>query len=188
MRGLRVSGGVFRSRGLRAPRGVNTRPTSDRVREAIFSILASEGLPEPGGRVLDLYAGTGALGIEAISRGAASAVLVESSRDALAAIADNLAELGIEDRVAVIPSRVERALPKLEGRFDVVFMDPPYADVRTPGFAKILAEAGARVAPGGALLLEHDRDDAPPATPGLVVDRVRPYGDTAVTLFRVSEG
>ena len=106
---MRVTGGIFRSRALRAPRGTTTRPTSDRVREAMFSMLVSDGLIEEGARILDLYAGSGALGLEALSRGAGEAVLVEQGRDALAAIRENVEALDVADRVRVVAARVERA-------------------------------------------------------------------------------
>jgi 16S rRNA (guanine966-N2)-methyltransferase len=184
---MRVTGGVFRSRALRAPRGTTTRPTSDRVREAIFSMLASGGLmEEEGARVLDLYAGSGALALEAVSRGAGEAVLVEHGRDALAAIRDNVESLDVGDRVRVVAARVERALEKIEGPFMVVFLDPPYADVRAPGFARILEGAAGLLADQGVIVLEHASGDVPPVVPKLTLDRTRQYGDTAVSLFRLS--
>jgi 16S rRNA (guanine(966)-N(2))-methyltransferase RsmD len=160
------------------------------VREALFSILASEGHPEPGARVLDLYAGSGALGIEAISRGAGEAVLVEQARDALAAIKENVRALGLDDRVRVVAQRVDRALGNpalLGGPFGVVFLDPPYADVKTSAFGGVLAAAAALVAPDGALVLEHASTDTPPEVASLSLDRSRRYGDTTVSLFRISE-
>lgn len=184
---MRVTGGEFRSRALRAPRGTATRPTSDRVREAIFSILASGGLLSPGARVLDLYAGSGALGLEAVSRGAREAVLVEQAREALAAIRENVRALDVEDRVRVVSARVERALAQLEGPFDVVFLDPPYADVPSDAFVKVLEGAAGLTSDHGAIVLEHASGDAPPVTPSLEVDRTRLYGDTAVTVFRLPD-
>lgn len=188
---MRVTGGQFRSRALKAPRGTTTRPTSDRVREAMFSMLASDGLLEPGARVLDLYAGSGALALEAISRGAGEAVLVEHGRDALGAIRENVRALDVEDRARVVASRVDRALASLRdgsARFDLVFVDPPYADVPTPAFARVLADAAGLLTDQGALVLEHASGDAPPDVAGLAVDRTRRYGDTAVTLFRIPVG
>src|SRR5689334_16825570 len=128
---MRITGGRWRSRALQAPRGMTTRPTSDRVREALFSMLVSDGLlgDEDGPRVLDLYSGSGALAFEALSRGASSAVLVEQGRDALAAIRDNARSLEAEGLVRVVAGKVDRVLEKLEGPFGIVFVDPPYADV-----------------------------------------------------------
>jgi len=183
---MRVTGGVFRSRALRAPRGTTTRPTSDRVREAIFSMLAADGLIEEGARVLDLYAGSGALALEALSRGAGEAVLVEQGRDALAAIRENVKALDVEDRVRIVAARVERAVGQLEGPFAVVFLDPPYADVRTEAFARVLDAAAGLLADQGALVLEHASGDVPPSVRRLALDRTRRYGDTEVSLFRLS--
>src|SRR4051794_32741588 len=102
---MRITGGTFRSRSLAAPRGTETRPTSDRVREALFSMLVADGCfgGDPGPRVLDLYAGSGALAFEALSRGARSAVLVDHSRAALAVLRENARSLGVEDSVTVVP-------------------------------------------------------------------------------------
>lgn len=198
---MRITGGTFRSRALKAPRGQATRPTSDRVREALFSMLASEGVFDPadenavgdpaaspganaGVRVLDLYAGTGALAFEALSRGAASAVLVEQGREAIAAIRDNARSLCVEARVRLVVGRVEQVLARQVralGPFDLVFVDPPYADVRTPAFAALLSQAADLLRPGGCLVLEHASPDAPPELASTRMDRTRHYGDTALT-------
>jgi 16S rRNA (guanine966-N2)-methyltransferase len=186
---MRITGGRWRSRALETPRGMTTRPTSDRVREALFSMLIADGHlgEEAGPRVLDLYAGSGALAFEALSRGASEAVLVEQGRDALAAIRANARALTAERLVRVVAGKVDRALDKLDGPFGVVFADPPYADVRTAGFAGILAGAARLVAPGGALVLEHASVDAPPEVLGPALDRSRRHGDTTLTLYvRVS--
>jgi 16S rRNA (guanine966-N2)-methyltransferase len=149
-------------------------------------MLASDGLIEEGGRVLDLYAGSGALGLEAISRGAGEAVLVEHGRDALAAIRENVGALDVDDRVRIVPGRVERALAQIEGPFAIIFLDPPYADVKAEGFARILEGAAGLLADQGALVLEHASGDVPPTVPRLLLDRTRRYGDTEVSLFRLS--
>ena len=117
---MRVVAGTFKGRRLVAPRGTRTRPTADRVREALFSMLGDVG----GARVLDLYAGSGALGIEALSRGADSAVFVESDARAIAAIERNLASIGVE--ATVWRRDVLRFLARADGPFDLVFCDPPY--------------------------------------------------------------
>ena len=189
---MRITGGRWRSRALDAPRGMATRPTSDRVREALFSMLVSDGLiggddEEKGPRVLDLYAGTGALAFEALSRGASAAVLVEHARDAVAAIRKNARALGVGAELLLFDTKVERALLKIEGPFGVVFLDPPYADVCAPSFGAILARAAALLGPGGALVLEHASTDEPPLVPGLALDRTRKYGDSSVTLYRVPQ-
>jgi len=167
---------------------MNTRPTSDRVREALFSMLVADGhlgvaAEGAGPRVLDLFAGSGALAFEALSRGASAAVLVEQGREAVVAIRANARALEADRLVQVIPGKVERSLDKLGGPFGVVFVDPPYADVRERGFAGLLARAGALVVPGGALVLEHASTDDPPTIDDLLLDRSRKHGDTTLTLY-----
>lgn len=151
-------------------------------------MLASDGLPGNAERVLDLYAGSGALALEALSRGATSAVVVEQARDAVSAIRENVRALGADDRVRVLSTRVDRALEQLEGPFDVVFADPPYADVRAPGFAALAQKAADLVGPGGVFVLEHASGDEPPAIERLTWDRSRRYGDTTLTFWRASSG
>jgi 16S rRNA (guanine966-N2)-methyltransferase len=182
---MRITGGIYRSRALGAPRGQETRPTSDRVREALFSMLASHGVfsSDIGPRILDLYAGSGALGLEAISRGAREAVLVESAKPAVVSIRQNVRALDVGAQVTVVPLRVERALEDIEGPFDLVLIDPPYADVRTPAFADVLAKAAHLLTSSGVVVLEHASSDEPAPPPGLVVDRRRRHGDTTLSLF-----
>jgi 16S rRNA (guanine966-N2)-methyltransferase len=182
---MRITGGALRSRAVRAPKGMATRPTSDRVREGLFSMLVSAGLlgEDRAPRVLDLYAGSGALAFEALSRGAAAAVLIEHDRDALAAIRDNARAFGVEEKVDVLAGRVERALSRVDGSFEIVFVDPPYADVRTRRFADVLGAAARLVAPSGALVLEHASSDTPPQVRGLALDRARRHGDTTLSFF-----
>jgi 16S rRNA (guanine966-N2)-methyltransferase len=164
-----------------------TRPTTDRVREALFSMLASmHGLS--GARVLDLWAGSGALALEALSRGAAEATLVESGREALAAIRANVASLGLDDRARVVPAQVERATKQLHNAsFELVFADPPWADVDTGAavraIAALLGPTGALLAEGGILVLEHASKTASPALAPLVLERTRAYGDTSLSLY-----
>lgn len=182
---MRITGGIFRSRTLAAPRGHATRPSSDRVREALFSMLtaagAFDGAPP---RVLDLYAGSGALGLEALSRGARAVTLVECARPAIAAIRQNIASLEVGDAVSVVAARVERALPTIVGPFEVVLVDPPYAELNHRGFAAVLEGAARLLAPEGLLVLEHASSDEPALPEGLALDRRRRYGDTALSLFR----
>lgn len=185
---MRITGGIWRSRAIKAPKGMTTRPTSDRVREALFSMLAADGViggsSEP--RVLDLYAGSGALAFEALSRGASRAVLVEHGRDAQAAIRENTRALGAGDRVELVTTKVERALAQLQGPFDLIFADPPYADVRTPPFAAILEGIARILAPEGMFVLEHSSNDEQPTIAALEFDRSREYGDTTLSLYRCS--
>jgi 16S rRNA (guanine966-N2)-methyltransferase len=182
---MRITGGEHRSRILVAPRGQETRPTSDRVREALFSMLASDGVfDETAPRVLDLYAGSGALGLEALSRGAREAVFVESARPALAAIRGNVQSLAVDARATILAQRVERALDLVTGTFDLILVDPPYAEVRLPGFTAVLQKSARRLAASGILTLEHDVADTPQLPDELVFDRQRRYGDTSLSLYR----
>jgi 16S rRNA (guanine966-N2)-methyltransferase len=185
---MRLTGGLDRGRRLRAPRGAHTRPTAAKVREAIFNILG----PPPEGSVLDLYAGTGALGIEALSRGALRSVFVERDHQALVALRRNLRELGLEERSVVIGAEVCSALRRLSTageHFSWVFLDPPYAK-ETEG---VLAElsGGELLAPCAVVVVEHDRRHRPPgainsSVGGLFLTDRRMYGDTELSFFRGS--
>jgi 16S rRNA (guanine966-N2)-methyltransferase len=183
---MRITGGVHRSRPLRAPPGDKTRPTSDRVREALFGILAGRRTLADA-RILDLYAGTGSLAFEALSRGATWATLVERSRPALDAIAANVAALRLEAHVRVIAGLVERSKSWIarDAPFDLVFADPPYAFVTSGEAVRALASlAGSGVLAADALLvLEHGKDDASPSILGLSIADSRRYGDTVITLY-----
>jgi 16S rRNA (guanine966-N2)-methyltransferase len=139
---VRVIGGTCRGRPLRAPAGTATRPTADRVREAVFDVLGSIDPPAEA-RVLDLFAGSGAMGIEALSRGAASAVFVDKAPAALAAIRANLASLGLEQRARVVRADVlswlaRSAAGDRPGPFDLVLCDPPYDFERWPALLDLL--------------------------------------------------
>jgi 16S rRNA (guanine(966)-N(2))-methyltransferase RsmD len=189
---MRVIAGRLGGRGLHAPPGDATRPTGARVKEALFSILDDVR----GARVLDLYAGSGALGIEALSRGAARAVFVEAARPALSCLRRNLSALGLQAQAELLPLRVEAARAKLAalGPFDLVLCDPPWRDVPS-ALVQLEALAGAGIfAPRARIALEHSaRATAPEqrdlgARGGLCpVDR-RQWGDTAVTLFCLQPG
>jgi len=181
---MRLIGGLAGGRRLIAPRGRQTRPTGAKVREAIFNILG----PPPEGQVLDLYAGTGALGLEALSRGASAAVFVEREHAPLAALRRNIKELGLEDRATVLGADVCTGLRRLAGtgaRFSWVFLDPPYVK-ETEG---VLAELSGSdlLTPCAVVVLEHDRRNRPPEHVGtlFLTDR-RQYGDTELSFFRCS--
>src|SRR6516164_7356382 len=140
VRAVRVIAGKLRGRRIAAPKGTTTRPTSDFVRETAFNLIG----PVDGAAVLDLYAGSGALGIEALSRGAGRAVFVDSSRDACRAIGANLEGLGL--KATVLCQGAERALATERGPYDLILADPPYDftayDRLAPHFARLLAEDG----------------------------------------------
>jgi 16S rRNA (guanine(966)-N(2))-methyltransferase RsmD len=176
----RVGAGVARGRPLRTPRGSATRPTSDKVRGAIFDLL---GQFFEGGAVLDLYAGCGALALEALSRGCERAVCVDSAREAAQAILRNAEGCGFAGRVEVRQEPVVRALERLpEGGFALVFIDPPYAE----GPQAALSRIGPLLAPGAAVVAEHSSRSPPAERFGALVlaDRRR-YGDTGVSIYRL---
>ena len=181
---MRVIGVVDRGRTLAAPRGRGTRPTADRVREALFDILGPRII---GTRVLDLFAGTGAVGIEALSRGAAYAVFVESDREALRALRRNLATLALPGTRARIVAGDARdalvAVARSEPAFDLVFLDPPYAGgLLSPALAVLAASPLAR--PGADVVVQHRVTTPVPTIPGLSPGREpRQYGETALTFF-----
>jgi 16S rRNA (guanine966-N2)-methyltransferase len=184
---MRITGGVHRSRVLRAPQGTATRPTSDRVREALFGILTSAGVIE-GARVLDLYAGSGALGLEALSRGALRATLVEVERSALAAVRANVAALGLEGSAQLLAVDVARAARRIAqaGPFDLVLADPPWALVgggEAPRALGDIVVAGA-FADSAWIVLEHAKRTPPPDINGLLRGETRDYGDTALTFYK----
>jgi 16S rRNA (guanine966-N2)-methyltransferase len=185
-----VIAGQLRGRALSAPAGDATRPTGARVKEALFSILGDVS----GVRVLDLYAGSGALGIEALSRGASAAVFVEAARPDLACLRDNLNKLGLDDVATTLPLRVESAAAPLgrHGPFELVLCDPPWRDVKAArAQLEALANAGLFAA-NARIVLEHGAKDPPPAAEGrsslLLVCDERRWGDTAVTLFEPNKG
>ncbi|MEA2224066.1 MAG: rRNA (guanine966-N2)-methyltransferase [Solirubrobacteraceae bacterium] len=174
---MRVVAGAYGGRRLAAPEGSATRPTSDRVREALFSVL---GTSVQGARVLDLFAGSGALGIEALSRGAASAVFVDRAPRAIGAVRANLAALGIDADVRRIEARAWlRTASARSEAYDLVFLDPPYR--RAAELGRELSEGLAAVlAPGARVVTESDRRD--PLELDLPVADERRYGDTVIRI------
>lgn len=151
-------------------------------------MLVSDGVfaEDHGPAVLDLYAGSGALGLEALSRGARSVIFVEHGRAAIAAIRKNATALDVADLVTIVNGRVERALSEIAGPFDLVLADPPYAEVGKHGFASIIESSARLLVPSGTLVLEHAATDEPLPATGLVLDRRRRHGDTTVSIFRAT--
>jgi 16S rRNA (guanine(966)-N(2))-methyltransferase RsmD len=178
---VRIVAGSLGGRVIRAPAGAATRPTSEKVREAIFAIL-----PEVAGlHVLDLYAGSGALGLEALSRGAAHATFVDSGKPALAAVRANVAALGVSERAAIIASDAAAfARRPPPAPWQLVFVDPPYAsDLAERAVAAI---PPTHLAPEAVIVIEHDRRHTPPDAIGsLLRTDQRRYGDTLVSFYRV---
>ena len=173
---MRISGGDARGIRLKAPKGA--RPTSERVRQAVFSSIAAR---LPDARVLDLYAGSGAYGLEAISRGAASAVFVDADAQATSLCTQNARATGFADRVRVRRTSVERYLrrdARRDGPFDLAFVDPPYAkDARLDPLVDALADGALVICEG------RWRSDRPPDVRGLVVEADRRYGDTRIVML-----
>ncbi|MGH2442027.1 MAG: 16S rRNA (guanine(966)-N(2))-methyltransferase RsmD [Chloroflexota bacterium] len=181
---MRVVAGDVKGHHLRMPKGIGTRPTSDKVREATFAILGGrfEELP-----VLDLFAGTGALGIEALSRGASQATFVERNRAACQAIRANLEHTRYEDESRLLCMPVERALEVLDAPFSLILLDPPY---EYPGLHGIMALIGrARVIEEDTtVVFEHSpRFCVRDRYQTLVLQRQKVYGDTAISIFVVRE-
>ncbi|HEY3729342.1 MAG TPA: 16S rRNA (guanine(966)-N(2))-methyltransferase RsmD [Solirubrobacteraceae bacterium] len=171
---MRVISGIYRGRELVAPRGRATRPTSDRVREALFSILGDVG----GERVLDLFAGSGALAIEAVSRGAAEATLVDSSRAAVEAIRRNLGALGIEAQVVRQPAlRFLQQAREIARQYDLIFIDPPYRLASTLG-RELTAALAPVLSADARVVAESDRRS--PLQLELELLDERRYGDTLI--------
>ena len=161
---MRVIAGSFKGRRLVTPRWTGLRPTSDKLRETLFNVVA---VRIPGARVLDGFAGTGALGIEALSRGAAHVTFVECDHRAAALVADNLGRCGIEQGYAIICASFREAMGGRHGPrdFDLIFLDPPYDEERLDG---ILEAAGDRLAADGLLVLEHAKRQQVPESAGRV--------------------
>ena len=174
---MRVVGGTLSGRTLAAPPGRDTRPTSDRVREALFNLLASR-VSFGGLAVLDLFAGSGALGLEALSRGAASAVLVERHGPTLAVARANAEALGLTPSVRPVRADALAFLRRPHGLFGLAFADPPYALAETPALPALVRP---HLAPGALFALEHDTRHSFAGVPGLVLTRA--YGQTVVSLF-----
>jgi len=186
---MRIVGGA--RRGLRladvgaGDAAARLRPTSDRVRESLFNLLAHGGYgdPVPGARVLDLFAGTGALGLEALSRGAAHAAFVETGRPALALLRENLRRLGAEAEAWVIERDATRPGRCPGAPFDLVFLDPPYG-LGLGARALAAAREGGWIAPGALVAWEEAAGAAPAPPPGLTLLDARRYGGTMVSLLR----
>lgn len=177
---LRVVAGEVRGRRLDAPGGTATRPTSDRVRQALFNALESLGAVEDA-RVLDAFAGSGALGIEALSRGASHVVFADTSAAARSVIAANLASTGLAERAAV--TGVDGVVEATRGGpWDLVLLDPPYG---FDGWDDLLGGLSRNIADEAVVVIESDREVTPP--PALGVIRVKRYGGTVVT-FAVPAG
>ena len=184
---MRVTGGEARGRRLRVPKGQALRPTAARVKEALFNILPHD---LAGLKVLDLFAGTGNVTIEALSRGAGEAILVDSSTQAGKVIRENLRRLRLTDRTKVWITPVSRALRLLVRRgesFDMIFLDPPYEQHLVENSLKIIARGGL-LREAGILIAEHSpREKVEPRYDALVLSDQRRYGTTLLSFFQQEE-
>ncbi len=178
---MRVIAGEARGQPLVAPRGDGTRPITDRVKETLFAILGDR---VPDAAVLDLYAGSGAIGIEALSRGAAHATFVEQSRTALVALRTNLERTHTDDRAEVVASDVERFLASSAARRDLVILDPPYEvrDIVAP--LRLLVPS---LAPAAIVVIKHFWRTDVPEVAGLTPVRQRRFGETMLSFLEAAD-
>ena len=178
---MRVIAGTARGRRLKEPKGLETRPTTDRVKESIFNIIQFD---IPGRRVLDLFAGTGQMGIEAISRGAVSCVFIEQRTDAVRLVKENIALCGFQDAAEVRQTDALAYLSSAPGKFGLIFLDPPYATDLLRQSLRRIAAFDILVA-NGIILCESSADTAPvPLAPPYSLVREYHYGKSKITLYR----
>lgn len=185
---MRVIAGKYKGRSLKAVPGKETRPTTDKVKEALFNLIQSVSLDQA--TILDLYAGTGGLAIEAISRGASTAICIDIQTKAISTIRENLTALGIEEQVEVYRNEASKALDKLRKRdltFRVIFLDPPYAKQNIIQHVSYIAEHSL-LEQGGCIVAETDKGVVLPEE---IADYYRwkhqLYGDTAIHIYRKKE-
>lgn len=177
----RITGGSHRGRRLRTPTGPGLRPTSERVRAALFSIVGSNAID--GKRVADLYAGTGAIGLDALSRGAAWVDFVESNNRLCRDLTERLRSWSLDDRAKVYRGRVLKMLRSLPGGYDLVVADPPYSSTELAGVVDGL-QPERLVNPGGLLVLEHRAGQGERFANGrFELETTKTYGDTALTVL-----
>ena len=178
---MRVIAGTARGVPLAVPRGAATRPITDRVKETLFAILGDR---VPEAHVLDLYAGSGAIGIEALSRGAEHVDFVERDRGAIQALRANLVRTRLEENSTVHEAAVERFLASAEGDWDVVVLDPPYEvrDIVAP-----LSALVPHLAPGASVVIKHFWRTETPEVEGLAVTRQRRFGETMLTFLEAPD-
>jgi 16S rRNA (guanine(966)-N(2))-methyltransferase RsmD len=181
---MRITGGTGRGTRLRVPAGDRVRPTADKVKQALFNILGEQVRDAV---FLDLYAGTGGIGIEALSRGAARAVLIDDSRKSLQIIRQNVEQAGFGSRAQVIASKAESYVRKTAERFRIVFLDPPYTQEILPLLE--LIEGSALLEPDAVVVAEHFKKQPSPEHAGrLSLYREARYGDTVLAFYKESPG
>ncbi len=178
---MRVTGGIARGQLLKTPRSHAVRPTTDRVREAIFSILSS--MSTDWSRCLDLFAGSGALGIEALSRNSTWVDFVEREPECCAVIKENLTKMGFLQKAHVYCCSVSKALSFLEGNYGLVFLDPPYADRSTEEIIKQIASSKL-IGSNSIVIVSHtSRRQLQKKYDGLSLIKEKQYGDTCISIF-----
>lgn len=178
---MRVTGGIGRGRRLKVPAGSSVRPTSDKVKQALFNILADR---VEAAVFLDLYAGAGGIGIEALSRGAAHVTFVDVSKEALAVLRHNVEQMGFGDHAEVVPAKAESFLKKPSRPYDIVFLDPPYAEEMAPLLDLI---AGSKILKSASIVIaEHFKKQPSPEKAGaLALYRESRYGDTVLAFYKL---
>ncbi|MBS1242785.1 MAG: methyltransferase [Nitrospirae bacterium] len=181
---MRITGGIGRGRKLKVPAGSKVRPTSDKVKQALFNILGDR---VPGSVFLDLFAGAGGIGIEALSRGAERVVFVDGSRESLDVVKRNIDQAGFGIHAEAVLSKVEPFLKKRSGPYDIVFLDPPYTMEMLP-LLQLVSGSGL-LKPGGIVIAEHFKKQASPETAGtLALYREAKYGDTVLAFYAMNRG
>lgn len=183
---MRIIAGKSRGTQLLAPKGMDTRPTQDKVKESLFSIIQWD---IPDASVLDLFAGSGALALESISRGAESAVLVDKSREALDCIRKNIAKLRVEQQTTVLACDWEQALLKASNSgktFDLVFLDPPYRMTELGSMCQRMLELKL-LRSGAMLVLEHKTGAEIGVPSDFTLEKERSYGETQIHFYRLEE-
>jgi 16S rRNA (guanine966-N2)-methyltransferase len=185
---MRVTGGKLRGRQLTPIRGLQIRPSADRVKEAIFNLI---GQDLAGARVLDLFAGTGGLGIEALSRGAASALFVDKAEQAVSSIKRNLKQLGYEGAGVVLKWDVTKGLPRkhplVQGGVDLTFLDPPYGSGLIADVLRELCEKELLRSPSVVVAESSKQETMPEQIKKLILLKTRSYGETKVTIYGTAE-
>ncbi len=178
---MRVIAGTYKGRKLESPDSYDIRPTTDKAKEALFSILMNE---TAGARVLDVFAGSGALGIEALSRGAAECVFIDHSRQSVALIKRNLAACGVTEPARVIAGDYRKALAGLGGRFDIILMDPPYGQSLLEEAFRLIHEQSL-LSEGGVIVCEHRKEEElPEEICGFQKEKERRYGIVKLSIYR----
>ena len=175
---IRIISGEFGGRKIDAPDGERTHPMGERIRNALFNKIIDD---IPGSDVLDAFAGTGALGLEALSRGARRATFVERDREAQKVIAKNITTLGLEERATLVRTTAANWMDNtVTGQFDLILVDPPYHDMQFSTVERLMG----LLKPGALMVLSHPGRSESPTKPGVVVVDNRSYGDATLTFYR----